>query len=87
MTEDAKPVYVDELFEKNLVGNFAALLGIAKSQIGVVQIVKAQDGQSTRRRREKRDDDMIITLEIADPPPLQIPYLSTQEFSADANIR
>ena len=87
MTEGAKPVYVDEFFEKNLVGNLAALLGIAKSQIRVVQIVKAQDGQSTRRRREERDDDMIITLEIADPPPLQIPYLPTQEFSADANIR
>ena len=87
MTEGAKPVYVDEFFEKNLVGNLAALLGIAKSQIRVVQIVKAQDGQSTRRRREERDDDMTITLEITDPPPLQIPYLPTQEFSADANIR
>ena len=60
---------VDDFFEENLVQNLAALLGIDKSRIRVMNVISAD---SSRRRRST--DDMVVEVEIGDPPATTIEY-------------
>ena len=65
-----KPISVDEFFEENLVENLAALLGIDKSMIRVMNVISA--GGAARRRRAV--DNMFVEVEISDPPAPSIEY-------------
>ena len=65
-----KPISIDEFFEENLVENLAALLGIDKSKIRVMNVISA--GGARRRRAD--DDTTVVVLEIGDPPAANIEY-------------
>lgn len=64
-----KAVTIDEFFEERLVENLAALLGIDKSKIRVMNVISA--GGARRRRAV---DEMVADVEIGDPPAPTIDY-------------
>ncbi|XP_048585401.1 fibrocystin-L isoform X2 [Nematostella vectensis] len=70
-----KAVRIDEFFEKNFVANLAALLGIDKSRIRIVEIV----GASRRRRRMVSSKAMFVCIDIANPPLTSIPYTGDED--------
>ena len=45
----------DDFFKENIVNNIAALLGIDKSNIRVMNVVSAGGGRKRRRRRNAAD--------------------------------
>lgn len=51
-------VSVDDFFKENIVQNIAALLGIDKSRIRVMDVISA----GGRRRRNIDDDNVLITV-------------------------
>lgn len=76
----SKPVRFNDFFEKNLIQNLATLLNIDESRIRVVEIVNAA-GISRRRRRDSDDSQMIVTMEIGDPPSRHIPYTPEEKYT------
>ncbi|XP_033119893.1 fibrocystin-L-like [Anneissia japonica] len=74
-------VAVDDFFEENLVQNLANLLGIDKSRIRVVDVVR--EGSS---RRRKRSDDSVaeVVLEVGNAPATSIELEGNSTL--DANI-
>ena len=56
-------VSIDDFFEKNLVNNLAALLGIDESRIRIVNIVS-----ESGKRKRRSSGDVSIEIEIGDPP-------------------
>ena len=61
-----RAVSIDDFFEENLVDNLAGLLGIDRSRIRIVNIVR--EDSSDRRRRSVFSDLIIVQIELADPP-------------------
>ena len=65
-----KPISIDEFFEEKLVENLAALLGIDKSKIRVMNVISAGGA----RRRRAVQGPMVVDIEIGDPPAANIEY-------------
>jgi hypothetical protein len=65
-----KPISIDEFFEEKLVENLAALLGIDKSKIRVMNVI----GAGGARRRRAVDETMEVEFEIGNPPAASIEY-------------
>ena len=71
---------IDEFFGTNLVSNLANLLGIDASRIRIVDIVGAS---SSRRRRAADDGNLLIRIEIADPPAPTVPYQAEDVYTSN----
>ena len=65
-----KPISIDEFFEEKLVENLAALLGIDKSMIRVMNVISAGGA----RRRRAVDETMEVEFQIGNPPAANIDY-------------
>ena len=72
-----KPVTIDEFFEENLVQNLAALLGIDKSRIRIMNVI----GAGGARRRRSAEENMVVEFEIGDPPSPTVEYEETDTYN------